>query len=118
MNSEAIRGGLTNTVCRYREANNTQLPSTYDQNKPKSSLLYIDCNNLYWQVMSQKLPISNFKWDTNIDHFPPRHIINIDPNGDESYFFKVDLHFPPEARYVFNQLPPCPELKCIQNSKV
>ncbi len=54
----------------------------------------------------------------NINHFTLRNIANIDSNADESYFFEVDLHFPPHTHDYFNQLPPCPELKCSPNSKV
>ncbi len=118
MISKAIRGGLTNTICRYREANTTAIPESFDHNKPPSSLLYIDCNNLYGYAMSQKLPKSNFKWYRHTERFTPRNILHIDPDGEESYFLEVDLEFPKETHDFFNQLPPCPELKCTPRSTV
>ncbi len=118
MISQCVKRGLTNTICRYREANNKRIPETYDANKPGSSLLYIDCNNLYGYAMSEKLPKSNFEWFKNVHLFTPQNILNIDPEGDTSYFLEVDLHFPPETHDYFNQLPPCPERKCTPNSKV
>ena len=34
----------------------------YDKNKELSYLQYWGVNNLYGRVMSQKLPVKNFKW--------------------------------------------------------
>ena len=34
----------------------------YDKNKELSYLQYWGVNNLYGWVMSQKLPVKNFKW--------------------------------------------------------
>ena len=34
----------------------------YDENKEISYILYLDANNLYGWVMSQKLLVNGFKW--------------------------------------------------------
>ena len=34
----------------------------YDKNKESSYIQYLDQNNLYGWVMSQKLPVDRFKW--------------------------------------------------------
>ena len=35
---------------------------SFDKNKESSYIEYLDANNLYGQVMSQKLLVNSFKW--------------------------------------------------------
>ena len=58
MVEKRIRGGICHAIYRYAKANNK-----YMKNYNKESLIqYLDANNLYGWAMSQKLPVSNFKW--------------------------------------------------------
>ncbi|KAF0713104.1 Uncharacterized protein FWK35_00032501 [Aphis craccivora] len=61
MIEKEIRGGLTQASMRYAKANNEKTPD-YDPTKPKSWLIYQDCNNLYGWAISQYIPYGGFKW--------------------------------------------------------
>ena len=62
MVEEGIRGGICHAIHRYTETNNKYIKN-YDKNKESSYLKYLDTNNLYGRVMSQKLPVDIFKWE-------------------------------------------------------
>ena len=55
-----IRGGICHAIHRYAKVNNKNIKN-YDKNKKLSYLMYLDANNLYGWVMSQKLPVDGFK---------------------------------------------------------
>ena len=38
---------------------------SYDEKKESSFIQYLDANNLYGWAMSQKIPVSDFKWKKN-----------------------------------------------------
>ena len=56
-----IRGGTCHSIYRYSKAKNKYMKN-HDKNKKSSYLQYWDVNNLYDQVMSQKLTVNNFGW--------------------------------------------------------
>ena len=56
MVEKAIRGGLCHAIHRHGKANNKYMKN-YDKNKDSSYIQYLDANNLYERVMSQKLPV-------------------------------------------------------------
>ena len=60
MVEKGIRGGICHAIHRYTKANNKYIKN-YDKNKDSSYLMYLDANNLYGWVMSQKLPVDGFK---------------------------------------------------------
>ena len=61
MVEEGIRGGICHSIDKYVKANNKYM-NNYDKNKESSYIQYLDANNLYGWVMSQKLPVNGFKW--------------------------------------------------------
>ena len=61
MFEDGIRGGMCQAAHRYYKTNNKYMRN-FDKNKVSLFLLYLDANNLYGWVMSQKLPVDNFKW--------------------------------------------------------
>ena len=58
---KGIRGGICHAVYWYVKANSKYMKD-YDKNKESLYLKYWDVNDLYGWEMSQKLPVSNFKW--------------------------------------------------------
>ena len=64
MVEKEIRGGC-HAIYRYAKANNKYMKN-YNKDKEESFLQYLDDSNLYGWAMSQKLPVSGFKWIKNI----------------------------------------------------
>ena len=63
----------------------------YGQNKESSYRMYLDTNNLYEWVMSQKLPGGGFKFEKNILKFNENFIKNYDENSDKGYILEVNV---------------------------
>ena len=68
MVEKGIRGGLCHAIYGYTKANNKYMKN-YNKYKEESFLQYLDANNLYGWAMSQKLPVSGFKWKKNMSKF-------------------------------------------------
>ena len=71
MVEKGIRSGICHAILRYAKANNKYLKN-YDKNIESSYLMYINANNLYGQVMSQKLPLNGFEWVKKLSKFNER----------------------------------------------
>ena len=58
--------------------------------------MYLDGNNFYGWVMSQKIPINGFKWvgKSKLSRFNERFIKNYSDNSDIGYFLEVDIDYP------------------------
>ena len=66
---EGIRGGIYHAIYWYANTNNKYMKD-YDKNKELSHLKYWgDIDNLYGWAISQKLPVSDFKWAEDISEF-------------------------------------------------
>ena len=63
--------------------------------------------------MSQKLPISGFKWVEKLSRFNERFIKTYNENSDLGYFFEVDIDYPKELFNLHKDLPFLPERKKI-----
>ena len=61
MVEEGIRGGMCHTIHKYAKANNKDMKN-YTEKEESSYIQYVDANNLYGWAMSQRLPVSSFKW--------------------------------------------------------
>ena len=59
----------------------------YVKHKESSYLKYQDVNNLYGQVMSQKLPVNKFEWIEDTSHYKGDY----NEESDEGYFLEVDV---------------------------
>ena len=68
-----IRGGICQATHRYAKANNKYM-NNYDKNIESSYIEYLDANNLYGWMMSQKLPVNGFKWVEKLSTFNERFI--------------------------------------------
>ena len=65
---KGIRGGICQAIHRYAKANNEYMKN-YAKSIESSYLMYLDANNLYGLVMSQKLLVNGFKWVKNLSQF-------------------------------------------------
>ena len=88
MIEEGIRGGISQAIHKYAKANNKYMKN-YDKNIPSSFLMYLDANNLYGWAMCKKLPVSGFKWVTNLSAINEYFIKNYDENSKKGYFLEV-----------------------------
>ena len=61
MVEEGISVGMCHAIYRYVKANSKSMKD-YDKYKEWSYLKHWDINNLFIWVMSQKSPLSGFKW--------------------------------------------------------
>ena len=89
----------------------------YDKNKESSYLKYCDVNNSYGWVMSQKLPVNDFKWVEHISEFNEDFIKSYNGDNDEGYFFEVDVQYPKNVHNLYNDLPFFPERMKIEKVK-
>ena len=81
---KGIRGGMCNAIHNYAKANNKYMKN-YDSTKESIYIMYLDANNLYGWAMSKKLPIDNFKWETDLSKFTSNFIKNYDEESDIGY---------------------------------
>ncbi|KAF0768426.1 adhesive plaque matrix protein, partial [Aphis craccivora] len=108
-----IRGGLTQASMRYVKANNKKTPD-YDPTKPKSWLIYEDCNNLYGWAMSQYMPHSGFKWVE-----PKLEGLNdLNDTSPIGRTYEVGITYPKELHDQHNDLSFLPQNSIPAGSKV
>ena len=88
----------------------------YAENKESSYLQYCYVNHLYGWMMSQKLPVKNFKWITDISKFDEGFIKSYNEESDTGYFLEVDVQHPERLHDLYNDLPLLP--KRIEIEKV
>ena len=76
----------------------------YDKNKKSSYLNYWDVNNSYGWVMSQKLPVNNFKWTKDTFHFN-KDFTKKKQESDEGCFLEVDVRYLEKLHALHNGSP-------------
>ena len=59
--------------------------------------------------MSQKLPVKDFKWVTNVFKINEDFIKNYDKDGNIGYFLNVDIEYLRELYNLHSDLPFLPE---------
>lgn len=98
---------------RYAKANNHKVPD-YDETKPKSWLVYQDCNNLYGWAMAECMPYGGFKWvEAKLDG-----LNDLDDNSPIGRMYEVDVTYPAELHDQHNDLPFLPQNGIPDGSKV
>ncbi|XP_071444738.1 uncharacterized protein [Hetaerina americana] len=110
MMERGIRGGMSQCVKRYCEANNKSLEH-YDHTKESTYIMYLDANNLYGWALSSPLPRGGFQWSEYKD------VMNIPDDSPKGYILEVDLEYPQELHDSHSELPLCPEKKTPPNGK-
>ena len=78
---KAMRGGISVISHRHAEADE------------KTSLLYVDANNLHGWAMSKSLPTGNFKWMPK-EHAESFDVESIPDDSPLGYALEVDLEYP------------------------
>ena len=66
----------------------------YNKYKEGPFLQYLDANNLCGWAMSQKLPVSGFKWKKSMSKFNEEFIKNYDEDSNKGYILEVDVKYP------------------------
>ena len=93
MVEEGIRGGICHAIHRYAKANNKYMNKN-DKNEESSYIQYLEANNLYGWAMSQKLPVSNFKWVEDTSRINEEFIKNYNENSSKGYILEVNVKYP------------------------
>ena len=75
--------------------------------------MYLDANNFYGWVMSQKLPVTGFKWVKKLSRFEECFI----KNSDKGYILEVDVEYPKNLFNLHKNLPFLTERQKIQKWK-
>ena len=106
MVEEGIRGGICQVSQRYSKANNKYMKD-FDKTKESSYIQYFDANNLYGWIMSQPLPVSDFKWveKDNLSKFDETFIKNHDENSYKGYILQVTILYPEKLHGKHKDLP-------------
>ena len=108
-----IRGGITQSVHKWANANNPYMGCEYDPLRPTNYLQYLDANNLYGWAMSQPLPTGEFKW-VDIENLKGGArelkktidmIVRNSNNREVGYVLEVDVKYPRELHDLHNDLP-------------
>ena len=117
MVEKGIREEICHAIYRYAKANNKYMKD-YNKDREESFIQYLDANNLYGWVMSQKLPVSGFKWKKNMSKFTREFIKNYDEDSDKGYILEVDVEngkaeskgrYPENLHDLHSDLPFLPE---------
>ena len=116
MVEKGIRGGMCHAIHKCAKANNKYMKN-YDEKEESSSIQYLDANNLYGWAMSQRLPVSGFKWKKNKSKFTEEFIKNYDEDSDKGYIVDVYVEYPEELNYLHSDLPFLPERMKIDKCK-
>ena len=114
MVEEGIRDGICHSIQRHAKANNKYMKN-YDENEESSYIQYLDANNLYGSVMSQKLPVNGFKWVNN--EINEEFIKNYDENSGKGYILEVDVKYPRKLHDLYSDLPFLPKRMKIDKCK-
>ena len=108
MVEEGIRGGICQAIHRHAKANNKYMKN-YDKNTESSYIQYLDTNNLYGWVMSQKLPVNGFKWINDVTEIDEKCFKNYDEDSDKGYILEVDVKYPRKLHDLHSDLPFLPK---------
>ena len=111
---EGIRGGICHSIHRHAKANNKYMKN-YDKNEKSLYIQYLDWNNLYGWVMSQKLPVNGFKWVNN--EINEEFIKNYDENIAKGYILEVDVKYSRKLHDLHSDLPFLPKRIKIDKCK-
>src|SRR5258705_720188 len=111
MFQSSLRGGVSYVGVNHVTGYNKYLPE-YDENDanspPDSFLFYVDANNLYGTVMTEPLPMRNFRF-LNRAQIDVLDFHTLSDDARTGYLIECDLIIPPILHNYFNALPLAPE---------
>ena len=116
MVEERIRGGICHSIHSHPKANNKYMKNYY-KNEQSSYIQYLDVNNLYGWVISQKLPVYGFKWVNDVSEINEEFVRNYDENNDKGYILEVDVKYPRKLQNLHSDLPFLPKRMEIDKCK-
>ena len=90
MFEKGTRSGIFQAIHSYAIENNKYM-NNYNKDAMSSYLMYLDAKNLYELAMSQKLPVSGFKWVKKLSRFNEIFIRNYDENIDEKLLILMNI---------------------------
>lgn len=113
---KSLRGGNTQSIHRYAEANNKFLPD-FDINQPISYLLYLDFNSLYGWALAEKLPVSDFRFLLSDEIAQVERALKAGERDysrflstcEKGFILEVDLEYPESIHDAHNEMPFCVE---------
>ena len=100
---KVIRGGICNAIHNFAKAD--KYMKSYDSTKASIYIMYLYANNLYGWAMSKKLPIDNFKWETDLSKFTSDFIKNYDKGSDIGCLLFTDAIYPKNLHEEHSDLP-------------
>ena len=113
MAEKGVTGGTCHAIRRYAKGNNKYMKD-YVKSKKSSYSKYWDVNNLYGWAISQKLPVSDFKWVADISKFNEDFLKGYNDKSDKGYFLEVDIQYPEKLQNLRNNIPFLPERMKIE----
>ena len=116
MVEEGITGRICHSIHRYAKANNKYM-NNYNEDEESSYIKYLDANNLYGWAMSQKLPVSNFKWFKDTSKINGDFTKNCYENSKKGYILEVDVKYPKKLHDLHSNLPFLPRRVKIDKCK-
>ncbi|KAK3106169.1 hypothetical protein FSP39_014172 [Pinctada imbricata] len=106
MIEKGTRGGVAMITRRYTEANNKDIPDTFDETQTSEYFGYFDMNNLYGGAMVEPLPVGDFRW------LSPKEIesdvFSFEENAKTGYILEVSLGYPSHLHLLHSDYPLAP----------
>ncbi|XP_050065279.1 uncharacterized protein LOC126554229 [Aphis gossypii] len=111
------RGGLVQASKRHARANNLETPG-YNADEPKTSLIYLDANNLYGFGMCKYMPISDFSWYPGNPEVALDQLQWMRETDDVGRIYEVDISYPQHLQDAHNDMPLLPHVSIPRGSTV
>ena len=90
----------------------------YDKSKVSSYIQYLNANNLYGAVMSEKLPINGFKWVNDISGINEKFVKSYDKkDSSKGYILEVDVDYSSKLHKLHSDMPFLPERMKIDKTQ-
>ena len=103
MFEHGTKGGITQAVHQYPEANNKYMGDKFNSKEDNSYPQYLGANNLCDWVMIQPLPTRGFNW-VEPSEFTPDKIDSYANWDSEGYLLEVDVRYSKELHDLHNDL--------------